>query len=226
MARSNSTMDFYFVVIMFANNAGAHGMRILNLYGTGELILMGKNFSCNNTGKRRKSDFYETPFCLTRLLLDKIQLRGDIILEPACGNRAIVQVLFEYKYNTIFYDIETDFLKETKHYETIITNPPYSLAYEFIQQAKQCSNNFFFLLPLSYLHGKKRYDYVYQDKNFPLRKIFVFTRYPMLEDTKRKDGKHKTGMMVYAWYWFDKQYRKSATINWLDNNPFVVRKVL
>ena len=31
----------------------------------------GKNFSANNaTGKRKKSDFYETPYTLTRKFLD------------------------------------------------------------------------------------------------------------------------------------------------------------
>ena len=44
--------------------------------------MKGKNFSMNNTGKRKKSDFYETPYSLTRLLLEKEKLVGEI-LEPA-----------------------------------------------------------------------------------------------------------------------------------------------
>ena len=32
----------------------------------------GKNFSCNNTeGKRKKSDFYETPYSITRQFLER-----------------------------------------------------------------------------------------------------------------------------------------------------------
>lgn len=54
--------------------------------------MTGKNFSCNNTGKRNKSDFYQTPYCLTDLLLTKEQLVGNV-LEPACGYNAIVDRL-------------------------------------------------------------------------------------------------------------------------------------
>jgi len=185
--------------------------------------IKGKNFSCNNIGKRKRSDFYETPYSLTRLLLDKVKLIGTI-LEPACGNGAIVKVLNEYGYEVKSYDRDTDFLTETSYYNTIITNPPYSLSFEFIQKAKQISDNFLFLLPLAYLHGKSRYDNIYMDKHFPLKKIFVFTRYPLLGEKLREDGKHNTGMMVYAWFWWDKSYNKQPTIDWLDNDPFILRK--
>lgn len=35
-----------------------------------KVIIKGKNFSCNNTGKRKKSDFYETPYILTKKLIE------------------------------------------------------------------------------------------------------------------------------------------------------------
>lgn len=185
----------------------------------------GKNFSANNSsGNRRKSDFYETPYSLTRMLLDKEKLVGSI-LESACGNGAIVKVLNEKGYKNITaYDKETDFLKETRRFDTIITNPPFSLAYEFIQKAKQVSDVFYFLLPLNYLHGKKRYDNIYLDKDFRLETIYVFTRYPLLGEQLREDGKHNTGMMVYAWYKFNKNYKEEPIIRWLDNNSYILKK--
>jgi hypothetical protein len=190
--------------------------------------MKGKNFSCNNaTGKRRKSDDYQTPYSLTRLFLSEVNF-PEPILEPASGNGAIVKVLKEYGYKKITaYDLlrdKKDFLKETKKYSTIITNPPYSKAFEFIQQAKKLSNRFIFLLPLSYLHGKKRYDEIYKDTDYPLTKVFVFTRYPMLGDKLREDGKHRTGMMVYAFFVWEKgaQYKRPS-IYWLDNNDYVIR---
>lgn len=40
--------------------------------------MKGKNFSTNNSsGKRKKSDFYETPYSLTRLLLKKRKIRRN-----------------------------------------------------------------------------------------------------------------------------------------------------
>jgi hypothetical protein len=183
--------------------------------------MKGKNFSCNNTGKRNLSDFYQTPYCLTDLLLKKEPVSGTI-LEPACGEGAIVARL---PYCTAWYDKERDFFKETNKYDTIITNPPYSLAQEFILKAKEvATKKIIMLLPLSYLHGKKRYDVIYQDKEFALKKIYVFTRYPMLESTIRPDGKHKTGMMVYAWFVWEKGYTAPPQIDWLDNNEYVINK--
>ena len=183
---------------------------------------MNKNFSTNNVKrKRKKSDFYETTYSMTLQLLEREKLIGTI-LEPACGNGAIKKLLPD---NTIGYDIETNFLTETKNYNTVITNPPFSLAYEFILKAKEiATDKIIMLLPLSYLHGKKRYDAIWTDKIFPLKSIYVFTRYPMLGEELREDGKYNTGMMVYAWYVWEKNYEGNPIIKWIDNNNNTIKK--
>ena len=187
----------------------------------------GKNFSTNNaSGKRKKSDFYETPYSITRHLLNAEDFDYNLtICEPACGDGAIVKVLQEKTHNVVFYDIEKNFLTETEQYDYIITNPPFSIAYEFIQKAKNVAKKkFAFLLPLSYLHGKKRYDDIYSDKEYPLKKVYVFTRYPMLGEKLREDGKYNTGMMVYAWFIFEKDYTGPSVVDWIDNNSDVLSK--
>ena len=179
---------------------------------------IGKNFSGNNQGQRRKSDLYETPYSMTEQLLERERFDGTI-LEPACGNGAMVRVLGK----ATSYDSETDFLKETRQFDNVITNPPYSLAFEFIQKAKEVAQKkIAFLLPLSYLHGQKRHETIWQDKDFPLSRIYVFTRYPMLGDPLRKDGKYRTGMMVYAWYVWVKGDEGEPAIRWIDNNKYVL----
>lgn len=188
---------------------------------------MGKNFSTNDaSGKRKKSDFYETPYSMTHQFLDVENFDFSLdFLEPACGNNAIVDVLKKYTPNVTFYDKETDFLKEEKMYSYIVTNPPFSLAKEFILKAKEVAENkFAFLLPLSYLHGKTRYDLIYTKREFPLAKVYVFTRYPMLGEPLRSDGKYNTGMMVYAWYVWDRKHEGAPEIHWLDNNSYVASK--
>jgi hypothetical protein len=193
----------------------------------------GKNFSCNNAkGQRKESDFYSTPYSITKQLLEVEDFKYcKSVLEPCCGDEAIVKVLDESKeFETIhYYDIKdgTDFLHEEKKYDCIITNPPFSLAYEFILKAKEvCTEKFAFLLPLSYLHGEKRYQNIYKDDYFfPLHKIYVFTRYPMLGDELREDGKYKTGMMVYAWYIWEKDFfRQAPEINWISNQEYILNK--
>ena len=189
----------------------------------------GKNFSANNaTGKRKKSDFYETPYSLTRKFLDVETFDKSLtVCEPACGAGAISTILKERWQDGLVsaYDVETNFLSETGNYDYIVTNPPFSLAQEFILKAKTVVNNkFALLLPLSYLHGKKRFDEIYSDKEYPLKKVHVFTRYPMLGDKLREDGKYNTGMMVYAWFVWEKGYTDEPTISWIDNNDDVLSK--
>lgn len=188
--------------------------------------MTGKNFSTNNvSGKRKKSDFYETPYSITQAILDRESLLGTV-LEPAAGGGAIVKVLSENGISCTSYDIEVNFFTEKNKYDVVITNPPFSLANDFITKAKEVANNkIIFLLPLSYLHGKYRYDNIYSDTNFPLVRVYVFTRYPMLGDKLRDDGKYRTGMMVYAWFVFEKNSKQpSPTLHWIDNNDFVLNK--
>ena len=199
--------------------------------GSGEI--KGKNFSGVNRGQRKASDFYETPYSITRQFLDQGSFANcKSILEPACGNGAIISVLAEYfsESNISSYDLSMgnsyNFLNETRKIDCIITNPPFSLAYEFILKAKEiATQKFAMLLPLSYLHGEKRYKEIYSDLQYPLSTIYVYTRYPMLGDPLRSDGKYRTGMMVYAWFVWDK-YRKhpEPTIRWISNQQYILNK--
>lgn len=119
--------------------------------------------------------------------------------------------------------MDKNFLLEDEQHDQIITNPPFSLAFEFIQQAKHIARyKFAMLLPLSYLHGKTRLDQIWSDKVFPLARVHVFCRYPMLGDVLRPDGKYRTGMMVYAWYVWDRSHDGHAEIHWIDNQPFIL----
>ena len=190
---------------------------------------MGKNFSANNTTDRRKqTDFYETPYSLTRKFLDVEEFDKSLsVCEPACGKGAITKVLNEYWDKDLItsYDQEVNFLWETGNYNSVITNPPYTTALQFIDRAKRvATEKFAFLLPLSYLHGKQRYDEIYTDREYGLKKVYVFTRYPMLGEKLREDGKYRTGMMVYAWFVWENGHSGLPMIDWLDNNEDVLSK--
>lgn len=190
---------------------------------------MGKNFSCN--GKRRPSDFYETPYSITRQFLNLGLIDKNSVLEPCAGGGAIVNVLHTEGYSPTWYDIngtgigQKDFLTETNQYSQIVTNPPFSLAGEFILKAKKVTTSrFAFLLPLNYLHGKQRFDNIWSDTEYPLKSVHVFTRYPRLGDQLRPDGKYKTAMMVYAWYLWEKEHKGDPILSWIDNNEYVIGK--
>lgn len=186
----------------------------------------GKCFSGVNRGQRKKSDFYETPYSITKQLLDVETFKGSI-REPACGNGAILKVLKHKGLKAAGSDISKgfNFLESKDKCDTIITNPPFSLAKEFILKSKKLARHkIAFLLPLSYLHGVDRYETVYSDTKFPLKKVWVFTRYPMLGDPLRRDGKYRTGMMVYAWYIWDRKHKGDATVGWINNQKYILSK--
>jgi len=188
---------------------------------------MSKNFSKNNTGKRNAKDFYQTPYSLTREFLKREKFQGNI-LEPASGKCAIVKVLKEFNYIVKNSDLNTgdDFLNfdENNKFDNIVTNPPYSLFLQFILKSKKIARNkIAMLLPLFYLHGQERLIKLWSDKEFPLAKVYVFSRYPMLSETLREDGKFKTGMQVYAWYVWKKTYKNEPVIKWIDVNKYVLR---
>jgi len=186
----------------------------------------GKCFSAANRGQRKKSDFYQTPYSMTEQLLE-IECFNGSILEPCSGDGAILSVINK-EYDLVFSNevrnsYEFDFIKEEfVRVDNIITNPPFSLAFEFIEKSKSIYNKkIAMLLPLSYLHGQKRYD----EKIFnELKSINVFTRYPLLTDTIRSDGKYNTGMIAYAWYIWEKGYNEKPVINWINNQKFVLKK--
>ena len=189
----------------------------------------GKNLSCNNaTGKRKASDFYETPYSMAQqLLLTGIVPRESLILEPAAGNGATVKVLDAHGYQVTSYDLSDgiDFLDEQRQFDVVLTNPPYSHASAFITKAKAVARQkVVLLLRLSYLHGIRRYRSIWTDTSFPLASVNIFTRYPMLGDPLRCDGKYRTGMIVYAWYVWDRDHTGEPIVRWIDNNDFVLRK--
>lgn len=185
----------------------------------------------NVSGKRNASDFYQTPYSLTRKLLQREEFdKNKTILEPCCGAGAILKVLEEEGYKYYGYDLDNpeaprhkDFFTETRNPFYIITNPPFRIAKEFILHMKEIvKEKFALLLPLNYLHGKERFDIIWTDKIFPLKKVYILTRYPMLTQEVRPDGKYKTGMMVYAWYIWEKEYTGNPQIDWIDNHEDVI----
>lgn len=196
--------------------------------------MKGKNYSLNNASKKRKeSDFYETPYCLTETFLSADLSWEDLpTLDPCCGKGAIGKVLLDEGLsvgNLIEHDIDKDgidFLSYQNPCPQIISNPPYSLANEFILHAKEiATERFAFLLPLSYLQGSKRYNTIWKDETYPLHRVYVFNRFPMMGLPLREDGMlEKTGMMALAWYVWENSPKNWPEIRWLDIDPYILHK--
>lgn len=167
--------------------------------------------------KRREADFYPTPEWCTRALFESSFpfLRFQNILEPCAGHGAISKVIKKYQpsCSLVQYELNKnkklqqygevtfgDFLKISKYDETIdcvVTNPPFSLAQEFIETCRKNYPNadIAMLLPLSFLGSAKRNQFW---KDYTPNTIKILSDRPSFTN----DG--KTDSSVYGWFiWLD-----------------------
>lgn len=116
----------------------------------------------NSAYGRAKSDFYPTPSDVTYALLNFLLLPMNFtIWEPAAGEGHMVRAIESRGYTVIGSDIltGTDYLTapKPKNVKFIITNPPFSLAEEFIRRSAEHGVPFAMLLKSQYWHAQKRH---------------------------------------------------------------------
>ena len=186
---------------------------------------MGKAFAHSAKKTRNKGDYYPTPYSMTEQLLEVEGFGAGTILEPACGKaKAISKVLQKSGLKVVEKDIVTgdDFFNEQGEYDYLITNPPYNLADEFVEQARKVTKRkFAMLLRTNFLSGVNRF----KDNRFKnLQSVYIFTRMPDLNAELRADGKYPTAMIVYAWLVWDLEYSGKPQISWIDNQKYVLCK--
>ena len=175
--------------------------------------------SSRNNGDREENDFYPTPTYAVEELLRREKFNGNI-WECACGEGDISEVLIKNGFDVISTDLidrgygkQLDFLKSNIQSDNIITNPPYKLALQFILKAKQQSNSkIAMFLKTVFLESTSRYE-MFQDAEYPLKTIYQFSKRVSLY----KNGKKmkNSGMIAYAWYVWDKDYKGKPTIEWI-----------
>lgn len=85
---------------------------------------------------------------------------GKIIWEPACGEGILVNALidlgYKVKWSDIIRDPKEDFFKfePRKGFDLIVTNPPYSLKYQWLERCYQLGRPFALLMPIDTLAAK------------------------------------------------------------------------
>lgn len=175
------------------------------------LQLTGGNF----TDSRRELDYYPTPSDVTKALmtfLNNIGLKKLSILEPACVNGAMSEIIKLYGHDVDSSDIrETgygipgiDFLSIVgqNKYDAIITNPPFSFAEQFIRKAVSESRISAMLLKSQYWHAKSRYNLFIQHP--PAYVLPLTWRPDFLEHTRKPGDKKGAPTMEVAWsVWID-----------------------
>tara|TARA_R110000765_G_scaffold327885_1_gene418927 strand:- start:16 stop:570 length:555 start_codon:yes stop_codon:yes gene_type:complete len=175
--------------------------------------------SSRNNGEREKDDFYPTPSYAVEELLKREKFNGNI-WECACGEGDISEVLINHNYKVISsdlvdrgYGIKEDFFMSDLWSDNIITNPPYKYALEFVIEAKRKSRRkIAMFLKTVFLESAKRKQ-MFEDTNFPLKKIYQFSKRVSLY--KNGEKMKNSGMIAYAWYIWEKDYKGKPTIEWI-----------
>ena len=203
------------------------------------MSLTGNKLAGGNPDRGRvDNDFYATDPKAVQMLLDEITNRGykpkgHNLLEPCVGQGHILDTVNRY-FNDYFTPtaldivdrgypntIITDFLtwKSNKLYDLIITNPPYSLAGEFIEKGMEClsiGGHMAMFLKLQFLEGQKRKDLF--DK-YPPKYVYVFrNRIGPWRDGLDKNpdtGKRWASTITFAWFIWEKGNRSEPIIRWL-----------
>lgn len=184
---------------------------------------------CSNHCKdeRQTEDFYATNPKDVELLFTECGLTfNKNILEPCAGNGHIAKVLKKHGYNVVCSDIiqrdyELDsignFLTRSEQFDgDVITNPPYNLAYEFVNKSLELipnGNKVVMFLKLTFLEGCKRRK-LFNTKQ--LKTVYVYTKRTICA----KNGEEKffkgTSAVAYAWYVWEKGYNGDPVIKWIN----------
>ena len=170
----------------------------------------------NRGSKRVASDFYATPIPVIENLFNHHKIKEGNILEPSAGNGNFVKVIKDNFNNHItaleireeeygnlskYADevIIDDFLKwkPDKKYKTIIGNPPYSLALEFMNKCFEIADEdteIIMLLRTAFLESQKRYEFW---QKHPVNKLYVLSKRPSFLNNGKSDA------TSYSWFIWD-----------------------
>ncbi len=174
------------------------------------------------TQERVENDYYATEPKATELLLE-VEKFGDKILEPACGEGHMSEVLKNHGYNVFSYDLvnrgygqQADFMEIEKWSGDIITNPPYKYAKEFVEHALEIipdGNKVAMFLKIQFLETKGRRPLF--EKHPPK---YVYVASGRLRCARNGDFKamENHNAMCYAWYVWEKGYKGDTVLKWIN----------
>jgi hypothetical protein len=163
-------------------------------------------------------DFFPTPAWATYALIENEQFVGEI-LEPACGDGAMVRILALRAnlvtatdlYDRGFGQSGIDFLQSNQVADNIVTNPPYNAAENFVRVGvKNARRKLALLLRLAFLEGANRANTIFA--RCPPSRVWVFseriTFYPAGAVQKG------TGTTAYAWFVWDRDAPSGTELKW------------
>ena len=190
--------------------------------------------SNHTDNEREENDYYATdPVAIDELL--KKEILNHNVWECACGGLHLANRLKELGYNVRTSDLikrvdddnieVLDFLSYQGTYTgDIVTNPPYSLAKEFVLKALDAVNigsKVVMFLKLLFLESQNRYEELF--KLYPPKKIYVFSKRVRCQ-INGDFSKNDNSAICYAWYVWEKGYKGLPQIDWINTKESVALK--
>lgn len=154
--------------------------------------------STNRGAERKPHDLYPTPAPAIDALLGAMNVRPWMLFhEPCLGTGAIYnRIQCRHKsYCEITDGIDYLTHAAPQRYDLIITNPPFSLALEFLQKSLQEADTVIYLLRLNFLGSQKRRPF--WRENRPSH-VLVLAERPCFT------GDGRTDSIEYAWFCWDR----------------------
>ena len=137
------------------------------------------------------------PYALEPLIPFLEEYQAYPVWECAAGQGTLVRELERNGFWVLDTDIQTgqDFFKETEPGSVIVTNPPYSLKYEWLARCYYLENAFALLMPVEMIGAKKAQDLF---KKYGIEIIFMSPRVDFYMPNKGWSG--GGAQFPTAWY--------------------------
>ena len=192
-------------------------------------MLKGTSLVGTSTSRDRvENDYYATQPSSVEDLLLKENVHGRV-LEPCVGGGHIADVLKTVADRVDCTDlidrgydgtVVLDFLEQNVSpiYDWVVTNPPYKLAQDFIEQSLRATKDgghVAMFLKIQFLEGNKR-KLFFEDT--PPKTVYVFSkRQNPLRNGEPLDEKGKpwSTTMCFSWFVWEKGYSGKTTIEWI-----------
>ena len=187
-----------------------------------KVLAGGKLAGGNPQNGRVENDYYATNPKAVEMLLMNYPFHATTILEPCVGGGHIANAINDFFSNQRVITgldlvdrgypntIVQDFLtwKTNRKFEGIITNPPFSLAQEFIEKGMELltdDGQMAMFLKIQFLEGAKRKEFF---EKYPPKYIYVFrNRMATWNNGNEVDpntGKRWATTMCHAWFIWEK----------------------
>lgn len=182
----------------------------------------------------RGEDFYPTPIEAVRSLLaiEREHLPA-VLLEPACGDGAIVKPL-RAAGKTVYAsdlidrgcprstvaDFMAPYAMPPEPADGIVTNPPFKIAPEFVAKALTLAPYCAILARIAFLEGTARKPWFEES---PLARVHISSRRLPTMHRDGWEGPKVGSAMAFAWFVWDRNARLVAPeirwFDWRDHSP-------